>query len=663
MLRTLPALAATLAVSLLLFRLHINTTALHESLQYQGTAIVGNCRLLVPIDGFGTIIGAFWPHTGMHENIRNSHKWVIEGATPPCTGAFLGIQYPDGRTVWLRDCEVQEQVYRERSNILQTTYSLPDGRRVTVEDWVLPEEDVLVRRVHIAPVGDLRLIAFQNLDLGGEKSSDHAEMRGGLILQWRSRPRVAVAVGSSAAPRELHISSPDLFPAVRRGELNGRSRGSGDVISAAAWPIDRALTVVYAFAGAGTPAADAARRALSRDVEELRNEASASEARWLASGSQFRVSDERIARLYERSLLVLKLLQDSDTGGIIGGARSFWSFCWPRDGVVCAAAFDAAGHHREAERLYRFLAGAQRPDGMWEARYRSDGSAVLDGRAVQIDAAGYFPWGVWMHLRTTGDRRFAGEMYPCVRRSAECVLAHMDGVTGLPGPSPDYWEYSKRPGFHLSNAVICWGGLTCAADLASVLGRSPDARRYREAAGAIEAGIRTHLWDEKKRSYVRGLKGHRGADSAACWAVFPFGIFSPDDERMRSTVERIESRLTTARGGITPGEDWRKPDPWVHETSFLLHYYLACGNEEKADEYFGWMLGAATDAFTLPETISVRTGLPNSTTPLGWSHANLILAVVERWGGGVPVPGRDQAFRAPASSISALTIMKSGGAR
>ena len=40
---------------------------------------------------------------------------------------------------------------------------------------------------------------------------------------------------------------------------------------------------------------------------------------------------------------------------------------------------------------------------------------------------------------------------------------------------------------------------------------------------------------------------------------------------------------------------------------------------------------AATDAGLLPERVDADSGLPVSTTPLGWSHAFAVLALRELW--------------------------------
>src|SRR3712207_8463680 len=59
--------------------------------------------------------------------------------------------------------------------------------------------------------------------------------------------------------------------------------------------------------------------------------------------------------------------------------------------------------------IFEFLAGAQEPDGAWEARYNADGTPVLDGRSRQLDAVGWFPWAVWYWYVTRSEARRVGK--------------------------------------------------------------------------------------------------------------------------------------------------------------------------------------------------------------------------------------------------------------
>ena len=128
--------------------------------------------------------------------------------------------------------------------------------------------------------------------------------------------------------------------------------------------------------------------------------AAAATRRWLKEGV-VPGENEAERRISARALLNLALLTRPN-GAALAGPHSRWSYVWPRDASFMAVAFAATGHREESYRILEFLAGAQDPDGAWEARYNADGTPVLDGRSRQLDAVGWFPWAVWYWYVTGG---------------------------------------------------------------------------------------------------------------------------------------------------------------------------------------------------------------------------------------------------------------------
>ena len=193
--------------------------------------------------------------------------------------------------------------------------------------------------------------------------------------------------------------------------------------------------------------------------------AAAAESRgWLDEGTVPGENDvER--RISERALLDLRLLTRPN-GAALAGPHSRWGYVWPRDASFAAVAFAATGHHEEAYEVLAFLADAQEPDGTWEARYNADGTPVLDGRARQLDATGWFPWAAW-YWYVTGDRR-DGEgietLWPATRDAADAAVASL-GTDGLPPGGDDYWEEGTWR-TNLGTAAPLRTGLRAAADLA-----------------------------------------------------------------------------------------------------------------------------------------------------------------------------------------------------
>lgn len=596
-----------------------------QPVPYLSAAIVGNGHLLAALDGRGTIINLYWPHPGQAALLRNPFTWTKHPRhTPPATGCFLGFRRGDGPVIWLREMRVLSQMYDDDTNRLVTRYQLAWGRTVTVTDWA-PPGDRLIRRVTVSPRfgRGMRLVAWQHFAVGGTAVGSAEVVDGALVHAGAGGP--AVAVGSDVPVHGIHIGDASSFDEFSHGPIENSDRLTVDQVTAAHWPITGTRTVIYTM-GANR------REALAQVTASPDDDADATR-QWLAAG-RMPAMPARDQRLYRRSLLTLRMLQDGRTGALVAGARDFWQYCWPRDGVYGALAFDCAGHHAEALAIYRFLARTQGTDGGWAARYQADGTPVRDGRAPQLDAPGYFAWGVWLHGEMGGDRADVRALYPHVAAAARHILVSLDPRTGLPGPGADYWELSKERGLYLANAIVCQAGLRAAARLAEREHRDADADRFTAGAARITAGM-ARLWDGTRGVYLRA-PGAAGVDSAIALAV-PLGLSVPDAPRVAASMRRVEAQLT-AGGGILPGEGWHGMDPWVPETALLIPYHCARGEMAQADALFDWLHRAATPAGLLPETVAADTGKPGGTTPLAWSHAAYIIAAEARWGWGLPKP-------------------------
>ena len=127
-----------------------------------------------------------------------------------------------------------------------------------------------------------------------------------------------------------------------------------------------------------------------------------------------------------------------------------------------------------------------------------------------------------------------------------------------------------------------------------------------------------------------------GLDSAAGWAVQPFGLRAlyPATER---TLLRLARQGTPY--GITPGEGWNGgEDPWMAPTAWSAWALAGLAAESHQGNDRRAALGlladlrrAATPAGALPERVGAQTGIPTSTTPLLWSSAFAVLALRELW--------------------------------
>lgn len=328
-------------------------------------------------------------------------------------------------------------------------------------------------------------------------------------------------------------------------------------------------------------------------------------------------------RMAERALLDLRLLMHPN-GATVAAPYERWNYVWPRDASWAAAAFAATGHHEESYEILRFLSSVQEKDGTWEARYRPDGSPVLDGRDPQLDATGWFSWAVWFYASTAPeDSPDAETLWPAVRKAAD-VAADSLGPGGLPPGGADYWEIPTwRP--NLGTAAPLRAGLRSASDSADKFGHKKEARRYAEAATGLDAAIQRKF---AAHGYPRTTRPASGADSAVNFLAPPF---APPDPSVARAVEDAAEKLRAPNGGVLPGENWRqKPTvAWTPETAFFALSAAAVGDREVADLWLEWLADHRTELGSLPEKVD-GAGDPQAVAPLGWTGAAVLLAMVAK---------------------------------
>jgi Glycosyl hydrolases family 15 len=312
--------------------------------------------------------------------------------------------------------------------------------------------------------------------------------------------------------------------------------------------------------------------------------------RWLALARPLEARAPSWAqRMYQRSLLVLRVLTDQRTGAVVAGARDGWAYVWPRDAGAVAIAFAAAGYRVEARRIVHFLLGL---DLTTAARFHPNGAPV-EGRAAQGDAAGW----VVAAARAAGLRR--------------TVVARR--------PWRDLADYQEGdPGDYLANALSA----------AAVDGAEPrDEQAIRTLFGTPAATLSREADDPTS-----------GLDSAAAWAVRPF-----PHPALYPLVRRTLLRLAAESGryGIVPSQSWGGGvDPWTAPTAWTAWSLAALGEQRAALHLMAELRRTVTPAGMLPERVDADTGVPTSTTPLAWSHAFAILALRRLW------PPTDASLRA-----------------
>jgi glucoamylase len=377
------------------------------------------------------------------------------------------------------------------------------------------------------------------------------------------------------------------------------------------------------------------------DAERVRRAAVKDGRRWVGASKALGPAAPRWARgVYERSLLTIHALTSRRTGAVAAGARDGWAYVWPRDAATAALALEASGHGIEARAVTKFLTAL---DLNAAARFTESGAPV-PGRAAQGDAAG---WVI-----------------------AAATATNLEPPQG-PFPWRDRADYQESsPGTYLGNALAATGTLRSATPVDGPKTQAGVEFSARQRGGQAEARRIAHEFGTE-RGLVRVAGGPAsGLDSAAGWAVRPFGLRPLYPAAERTLLHLVEAGTPY---GITPGEGWQGgEDPWMAPTAWSAWSLAALAEEpsptatrtgargprtnlpavrergvpsrpsprndeqrsadrQAALELLADLRRASTPAGDLPERVGAKTGIPTSTTPLLWPSAFAVLALRELW--------------------------------
>jgi glucoamylase len=614
--------------------------------------VTGNGELLVKVRADGALTEAFFPSIGFFRHIVQSQFGVRNRAT--------------GQTLWLSAADFHtEQRYLDGTNVLQTTFTR-DGLHAKVIDFVPDSPSVAVRILEIENTG----AAGVELDLFHTEASSVADHKGEFgynvayynrlanhVVRYRGHPwdkaveaQVTLLIGGSPEPDTYQCGfayreggdAEDAFVDVRDGLLRENRYAAGEpsgVTTALLWrralPAGALASVAVIIAPGMSlfDAEDTLEQARRSRPEQMMGETVSFWRNWIDIGRKTLpdVPDPRLQRLYTRSLLLLKLLQDRKFGSFIAAPtlEPDYRYCWPRDAVYFAWALDRAGYTGEARHFYRWCRRTQMSDGLWYQNHYTDGRRHWTG--IQVDQVAGVLWGLWQHYHLTPDRAFLVEMWPTVRRAAEYLLTRTDPEIGLVYSEQDLWE--ETGGYLTYTNAASVAGLECAARAAHELGHEREHARWRHAAARLRAEIDHQLIQggvyvgEKSAEHRYPMRADYRLDVSNLGLVVPFRVVPPDKPEMKATVRALEAEMKYDIGGVGryASDLFVGGNPWSLSGIWLALYFAEAGNLAEVRRQLDWCLKHAMLHDFMPEQSDKHSGAPASAAPLGWSHAWFVI--------------------------------------
>jgi glucoamylase len=343
---------------------------------------------------------------------------------------------------------------------------------------------------------------------------------------------------------------------------------------------------------------------------------------WIRDGAGWTRKSTRWAGLVESASLDLYTLTIASPAPVAGWS-SAWRYVWPRDSAHAAAALARTGRADQAIPIMQFLQRVQHPSGWFEARYLPDGSGPPDNRPRQLDGTGWALWAlgeVVDHLPVERGVALASSMRPLVDRCLSLIASQTSSPSGLPAPSPDYWEVPEHT-LTLGTVAPLAAGLWGAQ---KVLARLGESARTRAAADqeyrlrkAIDTGFRAD-----------GYPRHLGGDDPDVATAFLLPPYAPNvNTAALDALAATEARIRRVGDGLAPGTSWKSDGiAWTPETALVAMANASSGRQDDATRLLTWLEHHRTNYGSVSEKV-IYTGAPAGPAPLSWTAALVILAL------------------------------------
>ncbi len=355
-----------------------------------------------------------------------------------------------------------------------------------------------------------------------------------------------------------------------------------------------------------------------------------------------------------RSLLVLRALTHSETGGIVaaattslpedfGGSRNWdYRFVWLRDAALTLEAYLAHGYTRAAERWRDWLLRAVAGDPAdVQIMYGLGGERDLPER--ELTSLPGYDGAAPVRIGNGAVDQYQADVIGEVLVALEAArLAGVDEtryswalqralltrvVEWFDRPDHGIWEMRGDLHMFTHSRAMVWAAFDRGVRAVDEHGLDGDAPTWRRLRDEVRREI-----DAQADAVGGYFPQHYDTDEVdASLLLLPIvGFCAADDPRMLATVERIEQTLMrdgfVLRYRTSAGTDGLAGDehPFLACSFWLVEQYAASGRTDDAARLMDRMCAVANDVGLLSEEYDPATGRHAGNTPQALSHLALV---------------------------------------
>ena len=373
---------------------------------------------------------------------------------------------------------------------------------------------------------------------------------------------------------------------------------------------------------------------------------------WIKSSYMPDIYQEEVIR----SILVLKLHQYEDTGGIIAsGSTSLpefhdstrnwdYRFCWFRDAYYTLRAFNQVGHFDELEKYFDFINNILRnAEDSLQPIYSVTGEMKLPEKSLELNGyLGNKPVRIGNKAYTQiqndvygqvlvsllplyTDRRLIFSVQRSYHQIVPWLLKQIERT--LCEPDSGLWEFRNEKRLHTYTLLFHWAGAKAACRIASKYDDQDLMFKAQQLALAADKLI-GQAYDSERKLYCQAI-GTCNLDASAL-AMITMDYLDHDSEKARNHVHGLARELEADHGlfyRYKHDDGFGRPESTFLICAFWYVEALAClGELEEAVKKLDNLLKFSNHLGIFSEDVSVD-GSQWGNFPQTYSHVGLINAV------------------------------------
>lgn len=365
--------------------------------------------------------------------------------------------------------------------------------------------------------------------------------------------------------------------------------------------------------------------------------------RYVRKHSEHKISKfpKKVREIYIRTLLLFPILYNNETGGYSAAIEvdenkkysGRYSFSWPRDTFFAFLGYSLLNYDEEIEKYYNlFLKKTQNREGNWEQRFYTSG-LLAPSWGYQIDETALIISGIYYYYKITKKIDFLKDNLNMIEKAVKFLIKKTEKILETNESSTfDIWEthrgintYSLGSIFYAFNNAL---NIYKEIEKTNIKNRlkMEQIRTKKEKIETLQPILKRYIfikfYDEEKKTFVRSEK-EQIVDISSLLLSSLFGVFSPKEIKMETTMQNIDLKLRTFQGGYLRYENdnyMGGKNPWPMANLWLAAQYILLNNKEKAIENFEFVTKSASKLGFLSEQVDNETLDVSWVNGLGWMH-------------------------------------------